>query len=96
MKAHELFVSPFLVNASEGIQVAGILGLRSHLPHLHAVEHVVLDAIDFVVPALVEVAVKPEAEGMALGVEIGIEVVHDFTLALHIVQQVFIAYRPGV
>ena len=38
-----------------------------------------------------EVTVEPVAEGMALGVEIGIEVVHDFTLAFHIVQQVFVA-----
>ena len=36
------------------------------------------------------------AEGVVLGIEIGIEVVHNLALAFYIVQQVFITYRPGV
>ena len=47
-------------------------------------------------PALVKVAVEPMAEGVVLGIEIGIEVVHHLSLAFYIVQQVFITYRPGV
>lgn len=42
--------------------------LWPHLPQFHAVEHVVLDAIDFAVPTLMEVAVEPVAEWVALGV----------------------------
>lgn len=50
------------------------MGLRSHFPQLHAIEHVVLDTIDFAVPTLMEMSVKPVVEGMSFGVEIGIEI----------------------
>lgn len=43
-----------------------------------------------------EVTVEPVAEWVALGVEVGIEVIHHFALPLYIVEQVFIAHRPGV
>ena len=72
------------------------MGLRSHLPQLHAIEHIELHTIDFAMPALVEVAVEPMAKRVAFGIEIGIEVVHHLSLAFYIVQQVFITYRPGV
>ena len=47
-------------------------------------------------PALVKMTIEPMAEGVVLGIEIGIEVVHHLALSFYIVQQVFIAYRPGV
>ena len=72
------------------------MGLRSHLPQFHTVEHIVLHTVDFAMPTLVEVAVEPMAEGMAFGVEVGIEVVHHLSLPFYIVQQVFIVYRPGL
>lgn len=40
--------------------------LGSHLSQLHAVEHVVFDAIDFAVPTLMEMTVEPIAERMVL------------------------------
>ena len=43
-----------------------------------------------------EMTVEPVAKGMALGVEIGIEVVHHFAFPLYIVQHVFIADDPSV
>ena len=72
------------------------MGLRSHFPQLHAIEHIVLHTVDFAVPALVKVAIKPLPEGMAFGVEIGVEVVHHFALAFYIVQQIFVTYRTGL
>ena len=72
------------------------MGLGSHLPQLHAIEHVELHSVDFAVPALMKVTVEPITEGMAFGVEISVEVVHHLSFAFHIVQQVFITYRPGL
>ena len=72
------------------------MGLRSHLPQLHAIEHIELHTVNFTVPALMKVAVKPIADGMALGVEISVEVVHHLALAFYIVQQVFVTYCPGM
>ena len=36
--------------------------MLSQLPQFHAIEHIVLDSIDFAVPTLVEVTVEPVAE----------------------------------
>ena len=47
-------------------------------------------------PALVKMTIEPIVEGMAFGIEIGVEVVHHLALALYIIQQVFITYCPGV
>ena len=72
------------------------MGLRSHLPQLHAVEHIVLHTINLTVPTLVKVTVEPIAKGVIFGIEISVEVIHYLALAFYIVQQVFITYRPSV
>ena len=69
----------------QGIQAVGMVGLRSHLPQLHAIKHVVLHTVDFAMPALVEMAVEPMAKRMTFGIEIGVEVVHHLALAFYIV-----------
>lgn len=53
-----------------------MVGLRSHLPNFHAVEHIVLHTVNFEVPTLVEVTVEPVAKRMTPGIEIGVEVIH--------------------
>ena len=68
----------------------------SHFPQFHTIEHIVLHTVNFAVPALMEVAIKPLPEGMAFGIEIGIEVVHYLAFAFYILQQVFVTYRPGL
>ena len=40
-------------------KINGMVGLKSHLPQLHAIQHIVLHTIDFAVPALMEMTVEP-------------------------------------
>ena len=51
-------------------KINGMVGLKSHLPQLHAIQHIVLHTIDFAVPALMEMTVIPILQRMVLRIQI--------------------------
>ena len=64
----------------------------SNLIQFHDVEHLEEDGIDVGVPALVEMAIAPMGDGR--GLHLGIDLIHDGTLMIQIINQVGIIHYP--
>ena len=87
-------------DALQSSQVVGLLpytGQRknrlSNLIQFHDVEHLEEDGIDVGVPALVEMTIAPMGDGR--GFHFGIDLIHDGTLLVQIINQVGIILYPG-
>lgn len=66
-----------------GIRTRDLWGLID-CSQFHVVEHIVLNTINLVAPALVEMAVEPIPEGMVSCKETSTDVIHHLTLLSHI------------
>ena len=69
---------------------------RRNLSQIHDVQHIINHSVNLSIPTVMEMSVEPMAEGMALEVKMGMEVVHYLALMLDIAQQVFVLHGPVV
>ena len=65
---------------------------RSQFPQFHDVEHVVLDALDLLVPALVKMAIETMSERVVFGFQAVEDFVHHLPFISHMVHEILVPY----
>ena len=62
--------------------------------NLFNIEHVILDAVYLVMPALMKMTVEPIIDGMAMGIQVCLNIIHHLPLCLDVILQIFILVNP--
>ena len=67
---------------------------HDHFSQFATIKHMVLHTFYLLMPALMKVSIIPFLQGMVMGTEVCVDVIHHLALILDIIEQLFILHEP--
>ena len=67
---------------------------HDHFSQFATIKHMVFHTFYLLVPALMKMPVIPFLQGMVMGTEVCVDVIHHLTLTLDVIEQLFILHEP--
>lgn len=67
---------------------------HDHFSQFSTIKHMILHTFYLLMPTLMKVSIVPFLQGMVMGTEACVDVIHHLTFMLDIIEQLFILHEP--